>query len=589
MLKEAVFHVSDDPYAFPIGNNDLKVRLKVKRSDLQACYVYHGDRYEWDHKYDEISTLSKVAWDENFDYFEGVIHSNTKRIRYQFQLKGNDQKEMWYGENGIADTMDKAGMFQFPYISEEDLYTIPNWVDEAVVYQILPDRFYNADPSCNPAHIVPWDEKPSGNSFYGGDLLGIIKKLDYLVELGINLIYLTPIFTSPSNHKYDTTDYMQIDPNFGDLKTAKKLVDQAHKRGIRVILDATFHHCSEHFFAFEDVMKKGELSRYKDWFYINSFPIVQSPKPNYGTFGFLGSMPKLKTHNKEVREYLLQIGCYWIEKIGIDGWRIDVANEIDHEFWRIFRKKIKELKPDALIIGEIWHNAGAWLRGDQFDGVTNYKFREAVHSFFARGDCTVSEFNNLLTKNRMTYSEQALRTMFNLLDSHDTERFLTDCIRYRDFEDGATPIELMKLTVLFQLTYIGIPIIYYGDEIGMIGSMDPDCRKPMIWDNELQNQCIRTFYEKVITLRKNAEALTKGSFVTWIEEDTQGIFGYLRATETQTVGIILNNSAVVRCVHTTIPWKNEHSKLTDLITGKEYLRSEQITLRIPPFGGMILL
>jgi glycosidase len=588
MLKEAIYHICDDPYAVPIGKNQLKIRLKAKKNDIWDCYVFHSDRYDLNNGKGKIQ-LKRVSWDEDFDYFEGVIYSITKRIRYSFQLKGNDKSELWYGENGVSEDSQKAGAFQFPYISEEDMFNIPDWASNAVVYQILPDRFYNGDKSNDPYNIVPWNEKPTTDSFYGGDLKGIIDKLDYLEDLGINLIYLTPIFTSPSNHKYDTIDYFNVDPHFGDINQARELVDKAHKRGVRVILDATFHHCSEHFFAFKDVMTNGKASRYTDWFYINSFPIVQSPSPNYATFGFLGTMPKLKTNNKELRDYLMNIGSYWIEEIGIDGWRIDVANEIDHEFWRLFRKKIKLIKPEALIIGEIWHNAGAWLRGEQFDGITNYKFRDAVHSFFAKGDISVSEFNSLLTKNRMTYSDQANRTMFNLIDSHDTERFLTDCNRLRGMENDEYSIKLMKLAVFFQMTYVGLPIIYYGDEIGMMGSMDPDCRKPMVWDSEHQDHSILEFYKKIINIRKNSDALTNGEFRTWIEDNKQGVFGYIRCGNTENIGVILNNSNELRVVNSEVKWKCCSNKITDILSGREYRIDEEVSLEIPPFGCLLLV
>lgn len=588
MFKEAIYHICDDPYAFPIGKNQLKIRLKAKKNDICNCYVFHSDRYVSNDP-DEKVQLKRVSWDEYFDYFEGVIYSKTKRIKYRFNLKGNDGSELWYGENCVSENPDKVGVFQFPYISEEDIFSIPDWASEAIVYQILPDRFYNGDKSNDPCNVVPWDENPTTSSFYGGDLEGIIEKLDYLEDLGINLIYLTPIFTSPSSHKYDTVDYFNIDPHFGNIDEARELVDKAHERGMHVVLDATFHHCSEHFFAFKDVMKNGKDSRYADWFYIDSFPVVQSPSPNYATFGFLGTMPKLKTSNKELRDYLINIGCYWMEKIGIDGWRIDVANEIDHEFWRLFRKKIKAVKPDALIIGEIWHNAQAWLRGEQFDGITNYKFREAVHSFFAKGEISVSEFNSLLAKNRMTYSDQANRTMFNLLDSHDTERFLTDCDRLRGMKNDEDPTKLMKLAVFFQMTYIGLPIIYYGDEIGMRGGMDPDCRKAMVWNDEYQNHDILEFYKKLIHIRKKYDALNNGEFRTWIEDNDQGVFGYIRGIDIGSIGVILNNSCKLRVVNAKVKWKYYSNQVTDLLSGKKYEIYEEVSFEIPPFGCLLLV
>ncbi len=588
MRKEAVYHVCDIPYAFPVGKKQLKVRLRAARNDVQECSVFHADRYDVDNTGEEQTQLLRSSWDENFDYFEGIILAETKRVKYKFFLKGQDGEEAWFGENGFSEEYGKAGVFQFPFICESEIVKNPEWTKKAVVYQILPDRFCNGDTSIDPECTQPWDTEPSGDSFFGGDLKGILQKLDYLEELGINLIYLTPIFTSPSSHKYDAVDYFHVDPHFGDLELVKELVNQAHKKGIRIILDATFNHCSEHFFAFEDVMKNGETSRYKDWFTIYNFPVVQSPKPNYDTFGYLGMMPKLRMDQESVREYFIRVGVFWMQNAGIDGWRMDVANEIDHDFWRIFRKKVKEVKSDAIIIGEMWHNAGPWLRGDQFDGITNYKFREAVHSFFAENSLKVSEFNSLLTKNRMEYSDQVAQMMFNLFDSHDTERFLTDCISLWEKKDKERPLKLMKLAVLFQMTYVGIPVVYYGDEVGMLGTMDPGCRKPMIWEKEKQNRELLAFYQTLIHFRKDSKALTEGGFQTWIEEDKQGVFGYIRSTEKEAVGILINNSSETCVVKAEMSWKKVDGSITDVLTGNVFSGEETITFEIPPFSGLLL-
>lgn len=588
MLKEAIYHVCDTPYAFPVGKKQLKVRLRAKRDDVCECLVFHADRYDVDNTGEEESVLSRNSWDENFDYFEGVIETETRRVKYKFLLKGRDGETVWFGENGAAYEYGNAGVFQFPFICEGEIVENPDWTKNAVVYQILPDRFCNGDTSNDPEYTQPWDTEPGGDSFYGGDLKGILEKLDYLEILGVNLIYLTPIFTSPSSHKYDAVDYFHVDPHFGDLTLAKELTDRAHEKGIRIILDAAFNHCSEHFFAFKDVMEKGEASPYKDWFTIHNFPVVQSPKPNYDTFGYLGMMPKLRMAQKEVRKYFIQVGTFWMEKVGIDGWRMDVANEIDHAFWREFRKQVKAVNPEAVIVGEMWHNAGPWLRGDQFDGITNYKFREAVHRFFAENNLTVSEFNNLLTKNRMEYSDQAAQMMFNLFDSHDTERFLTDCISLWKEKDKELPLKLMKLAVLFQMTYVGIPVVYYGDEIGMLGTIDPGCRKPMVWEKDKQNKELLKFYQTLIHFRTKSKALAEGGFQTWLEEDEKGVFGFIRSTEEESVWVLINKSSEACTIRTKIFRMKAGECITDALTGNVFRKEETVTFEIPPFSGFLL-
>lgn len=423
MQWESIFHVSEAPFAFPIGDHELKVRIRAKKGEIKGCSVLFCDRYVPPGN-EQTLELTYAGSDRLFDYFESVILCETKRVRYLFRLKGQNGNEVWYGENGPFIEQEEVTFFQYAYITGPDQFTVPEWVHDAIVYQIFPERFYNGNQNNDPQHTLPWNEKPKSDSFFGGDLDGIIEKLPYLSALGINVIYLTPIFHSPTNHKYDTTDYFSIDPHFGDLDTCKDLVDKAHQLGIRVIFDAVFNHCGDHFFAFEDVKKKGAASKYKDWFFIRDFPVVQSPEPNYETFAVnVPNMPKLNTGNPEVKEYLLKVVRYWMEETGIDGWRLDVANEVDHQFWRDFRKLVKGIKEDALIIGEIWHHSGAWLRGDQFDGVMNYLFRDDVLYFFAGHKINVSKFNHRLTQSRMNYPDQANVCMFNLLDSHDTERF----------------------------------------------------------------------------------------------------------------------------------------------------------------------
>ena len=236
------------------------------------------------------------------------------------------------------------------------------------------------------------------------------------------MIYLTPIFEAPSNHKYDTVDYYSIDPHFGDEATVRELIEIAHAHGIKIVFDAVFNHSGYGFFAFQDVLDKGEESPYAHWFNIDSFPVETDP-PNYETFANqIATMPKLMTGQEDVREYFLDVGTYWVREFGIDGWRLDVANEIDHQFWREFRQAVKGENPETLIVGELWHEASEWVRGDQFDSVMNYSLQYACFDFFAQGTIRARSFANRLAKVQMNHTQSVNLAMFNLLGSHDTER-----------------------------------------------------------------------------------------------------------------------------------------------------------------------
>ncbi|MCF6094269.1 glycoside hydrolase family 13 protein [Microaerobacter geothermalis] len=582
MHLEAIYHDAFGSYAFPLDRQRLKVRLRAKKGDLQKVEVVHGDRYtSYETGKEQIVVLEKVGSTDLHDYFEAVLKTETGRLRYVFYLS-DGEKGIWYGERGFAESFFTCQPFQYAYITEQDLFEIPEWVDGSIVYQIFPERFANGNPDNDPEGVLPWGGEPKWNNFFGGDIQGIIQNLDYLADLGINVIYLTPIFESPSNHKYNTTDYYRIDPHFGDLEDVKEMVAKAHKLGIRVIFDAVFNHCGYDFFAFQDVVEKGKKSPYWDWFFVEDEPVITEPRPNYETFACnVWEMPKLNTKNPKVKKYLLDVARYWIEEADIDGWRLDVSNEVDHVFWREFRQVVKGAKADALIIGEVWHNANPWLQGDQYDSVMNYLFRDAMLEFFAKQSIGVEKFNALLIQAQMCYKDQANRGMFNLIDSHDTERFLTTC----DEKE-----ERMRLAVLFQMAYPGMPMIYYGDEIGMKGKNDPDCRRTFIWKEEEQNQEMLNWYKKCIQIRKSLPALTKGNYRTWVIRPTGNIFGIMRGTDTdQPVGVLINNSSLQQELTVPVLWK-QSDRLQDLISGETYpLKNQEIRLVLKPYQGVLLV
>lgn len=428
--------------------------------------------------------------------------------------------------------------------NKETAVFVPSWVRETIFYQIFPERFANGDPTNDPPGSQPWGAEPTTHNYFGGDLQGILQHLDYISALGANCLYLNPIFWSSSNHKYHARDYFRIDPHFGDERVFKQLVDECHTRGIRIILDAVFNHTGVDFFAFEDVKKNGLASRYVNWFNIYSFPVSSPRKPNYECWWNLGDLPKLMVHNPEVRQYLFEVTEHWM-KFGIDGWRLDVPNEIPHSFWIEWRKLVKRLNPEAYIVGEIWDDGSPWLQGDQFDGVMNYRFRKACVEFFARRTTKASQFDRSLAVTRSLYPEQVNYAVQNLLGSHDTERFLTLCNGNK---------AAMKLAWLFQMTYIGAPMVYYGDEVGMTGGKDPGCRGTMIWDEDKQDRDLLNTMRYFISIRNDYSVFRSGTFETCLVDDTRNLYGYWRRSPDggPDALVVLNNSLQPQRVDLTV-------------------------------------
>lgn len=533
MNKYAVYHVTDVPYAYGKDIDTLQVRLRVARNDIKSCKVYYKDRYNWSTEFD-VKEMKVVVNTELFDFYETDISVDRNRYRYFFELEDYEGNIIFLDDRGFRTdniTIKEATAFQYPYITEADLYKEEKWLQEAVVYQIFVDRFENGDKTNDLPDTLPWGGEVTPKSMFGGDLQGIINKLDYIEELGVDLIYLTPIFKSTSNHKYNTMDYFQIDPQFGTLDTARELVKRCHEKNIRIVFDAVFNHSGSDFFAFKDVIKNGENSKYKDWYFVDEFP-VDTNKVNYYTFAnHVSEMPKFNTANPEVKEYLLKVAQYWVKEIGIDGWRLDVCDEVDHDFWRAFRKAVKECNPKAIVVGEIMHEASSFLKGDQLDSIMNYPFKGAMTDFFAKRSISAEKFDDILSVNRCIYMDSITRQMWNLFDSHDTARFLTEC---------DNNIERMKLAIAFQFTYVGVPYVYYGDEIGLEGGHDPQSRKCMIWDESKQNKDFFNLYKNLIKIRKENPVLVYGEYKNLVCKDNVIIFE--RVLGNEKIVVAINNN-----------------------------------------------
>ena len=580
---------------------------------------------------------------------------------------------------------------------------VPLWAKSVVWYQIFPERFRDGDPSNNPTvkdligadpieppkswNIHSWGsdwyelqdyEKKNGEKElwkhllrrrYGGDLQGIIDKLDYLADLGISAIYLNPVFDSPSLHKYDAASYHHIDPNFGpdpagdrqlmkqenplDPKTwvwtkadelALKLIKEAHKRNIRIIFDGVFNHMGINNFAFQDLLKNQQKSPYKNWFTVKSWNNNETGE----TFDYVGwfgvkSLPEFREDSSGIvsgpRDYIFNATKRWMNpknkgiQYGIDGWRLDVAFCVGHPFWKKWRKLVRSINPEAYMTAEIVdtpEKVKPYMQGDEFDGEMNYNFAFACAEFFFNPDnmrISSTEFDHKLKKLRELYPKGVAYVSQNLFGSHDANRIGSHIVnrgignfrnwgqyfglsqaannpKYSVRKPTKKEIRLQKLFVIMQMTYVGAPMIYYGDEVGMWGANDPDCRKPMLWrdidyDDEVYNpdgskrkpdkveinDDLFLHYKKLINIRNNNKALQVGSYKTLIADNEKNVFVFERKYNKQIVIVAINNSysKVIIKIPNTL---NKYYK--DVLNDREYsTKNDTLKLSLDPKWGAI--
>ncbi len=529
MNKHAIFHQAKSYLSYAFDSDTIHVYLQTSRDDIMDVSLIYGDPFEWrdiDGEFTWVHHIEPMASSYQtslFHFYFKAIQPTHKRVKYAFLIHMEDRRFL-YGTQGLMDvtehklfdTYDLSHYFNFPYLNHEDVMDTPAWSKNMVWYQIFPDRFYTGTPH------MKWDVTSIQNDdHFGGTLLGITQKLDYLVDLGIQGIYFTPIFLAPSMHKYDTTDYFTIDPQFGTNDDFKKLVDAAHQKGIKVMLDGVFNHAGFFHSYFQDVVKKGKDSMYKDCFFIHEYPVVNfeldaqgKPKrfpnlPNrYETFGFTPMMPKWNTSHPLVESHLLSVVEYWIKEFDIDGWRLDVSNEVSHDFLRKIRQTARRIKPDAFILGENWDASLPWLQGDQMDAVMNYDLSVPIWKFLEHTydkEAFIEQLNRYLSRT----PKHLIPAMFNLVSSHDT-------IRIKKRLDDDT--RRMKLAYVLMFISAGSPNIYYGDEVGLTGFQDPNNRLPMIWDAARQDLDMYAFMKRLITYKKTLDALNVTDY-TFIDDD----------------------------------------------------------------------
>ena len=519
MNRGAIAHMPDSRYCYCVTPGRFLFRLQTGRDDLAQVKLHYRDKYIplWVMDTRAVIDMKRVAQDGCHDYYEVELDIDVICLRYFFELIGQDGERIYYANcRFVKDAPDDNDrMFDLPQnLREVERFEVPAWAKNKVVYQVFPARF----ASSKPVDEALWYKTPmDAVTDLRGDLKGIYDKLEYIGDLGVDVLYLTPIFQSKSTHKYDTIDYYKVDPSFGTTEDLIALVDKAHGLGLRVVLDAVFNHTAPEFFAFKDLEENWENSKYRDWYYCDGKPVRPGSrlvKPNYMSFAYFGGMPKLNLDNPETAQYCIDVALYWLRTAKIDGWRLDVGDEVSHYFWQTFRNAVKREFPEALIVGEVWHYAADFLQGNNWDSVMNYPFRNAALDFVAKGELTATEFVNKIGFLRGNLNNACQSVLWNLLDSHDTPRTLHQC-----GEDKRK----MKLLAAMQLLMPGMPFIYYGDEVGMTGAHDPDCRRGMLWDEARQDKDMLAYYKRLISVRKDNPQLTDGDAQEITADDNCGL------------------------------------------------------------------
>ena len=492
-------------------------------------------------------------WDLNFNF-------RTTVSKFSFAAQTEDELNIYFGTSGVANFISPSEKWIY---SSEDFprHTIPDWVYGGVMYQIFPERFRNGNDEITPENAIPWESTPTRLDFHGGDLHGVTEKIDYIKDLGVNIIYLNPIFLSSSTHKYDAWDHFKVDDTFGGDEALKDLIKEAHNRNMKVVLDCSLNHVHPRHFAFQDIVEKGEKSEYKDWFTVFDYPVrfLHRPhlyantykvgwdgnseeyktylektfketkvpvevvdddgpiiEPTFKAWWGVPDMPKVNFKSEGARQWALDVTEHWIKNFDIDGWRMDVAKELDFSFWKDFRDVAYSAKKDILLISEIFGDTSQWLQGERFDGTMNYSFRETMTDYFATKRIDNKEFANSLANLYSMYSFEALSSCQNLLSSHDVKRFLNRCGANTDGMFGA---------VFLQATFPGIAGIYYGDEIGLGGADDPQNREPFPWESEDKwNKDLLKFTSELMSIKTSQPILRYGNFEMVTYDDNYVIF-----------------------------------------------------------------
>lgn len=530
MNKQALFHQSDSRYCYSLGGSKAHLVLRTAKNDdlaqVEVLYSSFGELYH------DVSSaaMKKTHTDELFDYYELDLDNGHPGYCYVFRLTETDRTVTYYSESGLTSSYNFQEAFldefMFAFPNESDLVRENPSFSGRLFYQIFPERFACSDFS-KPGITQKWDQtKPDNLKYCGGDFKGLTAKLDYLAALGVGALYLNPIHPAASAHMYDVEDYLKVNPRLGTEEDFRRLIKEAHKRDIKIVMDLVFNHSSNKNWLFQDVIERGKESPYWSWYFINGDKPTTKKPLNYLSFAGVLTMPKLNSNNPAVRNYLCHVGEYWLSEFGVDGYRLDVSFDVAHLFWREFRTRCLKVNPTCLLIGEDWLNSESYLGGDEWDSVMNYPVRTALMRYKEEG-FSVTRLAERLDGLLMRYREPTNRNLMNLLSSHDVARWLTELHGDRDY---------YLQSYAFLMFYPGLPCVYYGDEIFMEGGNDPDCRRGMRWDSpEFQGNDYQAF-RALCLLRKKA-ILAKGATRIYAQDETLVIERY---TEGESLLLALN-------------------------------------------------
>lgn len=613
-LKALLHNSWDSAYRSPFGavpaGTPVVLRLRTAHTGASSVvlYLHASDRFG---KAGATSHLMmKRAPGRKYDLWTTTVTPPAIGVyTYAFQIKGG-KNVAWYtptvGRTGGVGQASKGNTEPgdaYRITAYDPGFKAPPWATDMVIYQIFPDRFSDGDSSNDRSVMDPqydgthpvihtrWSDTPLGGSdFFGGDLQGIIDKLPYLKNLGVNTIYLNPIFLAPSNHKYDTSDYFKIDPHFGTLQTFQNLLQAAHSSGIHVILDGVFNHTGSdsvyfnRYGHFPDVgADQSKASPYYPWYTFTSWPT------GYETFAGVDSLPQLK-ETDAVKDFIFRkpdsVAQHWLAQ-GANGWRLDASQLKSGQWWQEFRTAIKAKYPDDILIAE--DTAGPVdptpvLMGDEFDGFMNYNFRDAILSFFTKGvagsgGSTARSFVNNLMAMVQDYPLPATLSSMNLVDSHDTERILNDL--------NGNKAEL-KVVAAFQMAWLGAPTIYYGDETGQTGGQDPEDRRTFPWDH--QDTDLQAYYRKLIAIRTANGVLRDGSILPLMTDNTHRVVAFLRTAPKRHAVIVLNDGSASRTVAMKVPGVANGTTLTDALSDTTVTVSKgSLSIRLDPHSIRILI
>ena len=564
MQFSAIEHRSTDNFCYPLNENELMIGIKTG-SDIRRVFIVYGDPFDgsvtpegwaWEGKRQEITRKKDLPY---HTWWQVTVTLPYGRCKYCFELHGQDEGDVRYClENGFYTADELVTLrritgnfpgFEFPWLDGAECVRVPDWVPRTVWYQIFPDRFCRDTASQKP-NALPWpaaEDAVTNNEHYGGTLRGITEKLGYLADLNITGLYLNPVNASPSVHKYDTSDYLNIDPAFGSADDLHTLVKEAHARGIKVMLDGVFNHCGWDFALWQDVVRNGKASPYFDWFIVQEWPFETVAEPEceaaasrpsgtngksgrYSVFAYVDTMPKLNTNNPAVVDYLLNVCETWVRSYDIDGLRLDVANELSHTFCRQLYRRMRSLKKDFYLLGEIWRSALPWLRGGELDSVMNYPLALCFWKFFYDKTLPALTFEREINAVFTAYPEPVTVGLFNLLDSHDTPRLFTR-------NGGDVSAVWQQYALLLSLP--GSPCIYYGSEVLLAGGNDPDCRRCMPWQAIEAGEYAEpmSMMRQLIALRHTHPAMTASGYsylhdVPLAESETNRIIHLQKYAET---------------------------------------------------------